>query len=51
MFKGGSRPFIYWLVMKLTIVSNKELMCMLMHIIRLGVEMLNLPRMAYIIFC
>ena len=46
MFKGGSRLFICWLMMKLAIGSNKELMCMLMHIIRVGFERLNLPRMA-----
>ena len=36
MFKGGSRLFISLLMMKLAIGSNKELMCMLMHIIRVG---------------
>ena len=51
MFKGESRLFICWLMMKLAIVSNKELMCMLMHIIRVGFEKLNPPRMAYIISC
>ena len=42
MFKGGSRLFICWLMMKLAIGSNKELMCMLMHIIRVGFERLKL---------
>ena len=51
MFKGGSRLFICWLMMELAIRSNKELRCMLMHIIRVGFEGLNLPRMAYIISC
>ena len=41
--------FICWLMMKLAIGSNKELMCMHMHIRRVGFERLNLPRMAYII--
>ena len=36
--------------MKLAICSNKELMCMLMHINRVGFERLNLPRMTYISF-
>ena len=35
--------------MKLAIGSNKELMYMFMHIIRVGFERLKLPRMAYII--
>ena len=38
-------------MMKLAIGSNEELMCMLMHIIRVGFERLKLPRMAYIISC
>ena len=37
------------LMMKLAFGSNKELVCMLMHIIRVGFEKLNRPRMAYII--
>ena len=43
--------FICWLMMKLAIGSNEELMCMLMHIIRVGFERLKLPRMTYIISC
>ena len=35
--------------MKLVIGSNKELICMLMHINRVGFERLNLTRVAYII--
>ena len=46
---GGTRLFICWLMMKLAIGSNKELMCMLRHIIRVDFKRLKLPRMAYII--
>ena len=51
MFKGGSRLFICLLMMKLAIGLNKELMYMLMHIIRVGFERINLLRMASIISC
>ena len=37
--------------MKLAIGSNKELMCMLMHINRVGFKRINFLRMAYIISC
>ena len=49
IFKGGIRLFICWLMKKLAIDSNEELMCMLMHIIRVDFERLKLPRMDYII--
>ena len=51
IFKGGSRLFICWLMIKLVIGLNKELMYMLMHIIRVGFERLKLSRMTYIISC
>ena len=47
----GCRLLFAGLMMKLAFGSNKELVCMLMHIIRVDFEMLNLPRMAYIISC
>ena len=50
IFKGGSRLLICLLMMKLAIGSNKELMYMLMNIIRVGIERLKLQRMAYIIY-
>ena len=49
MFKEGIGLLICWLMMRLAIGSNKELVCMLMHIIEVGFEMLKLPRMTYII--
>ena len=49
MFKEGIELLIYWLMMRLAIDLNKELVYMLMHIIRVGFERLKLPRMAYII--
>ena len=51
MFKEGIRLFICWLMMRLAIGSNKELVCMLMYIIGVGFERHKLPRMAYIISC
>ena len=51
MFKEGIGLLICWLMMRLAIGSNKELVCMLMHIIGVGFEMLKLPRRAYIISC
>ena len=51
MYKEECRLSFVGLMMKLAFGSNKELVCMLMHIIRVGFEMLNLPRMAYIISC
>ena len=51
MFKVGIGLLIFWLMMGLAIGSNKELVCMLMHIIRVGFERLKLLRMAYIISC
>ena len=41
MFKEGFGLFISWLMIRLAIGSNKELMCMLMHIIRVGFKRLN----------
>ena len=38
MFKEEIRLLIYWLMMGLAIGSNKELVYMLMHIIRVGFE-------------
>ena len=50
LFKEEGRRLLFvGLMMKLAFSSNKELGCMLMHIIRVGFEMLNLPRMTYII--
>ena len=37
---------ICWLMMRMIIGSNTELVYMLMHIIRVGFERLKLPRMA-----
>ena len=51
MFKDGIGLLIPWLMMRLAFSSNKELVCMLMHIINLGFEGLKLPRMDYIISC
>ena len=51
MFKEGFGLSICWLMIRLTIGSNKELMCMLMHIIRVGFKRFKLPRMTYIISC
>ena len=45
MFKEGIRLLICWLMMRLAIGSNKELLCMLMHIIRVGFERFKLPKM------
>ena len=47
----GCRLLFFGLIMKLAFGSNKELVCMLMHVIRIGFERLNLSRMAYIISC
>ena len=47
----GCRLLFADLMMKLAFGSNKELVCMLMHIIRVGFKRLNLPRMTYIISC
>ena len=38
MFKEGIGLLICWLMMRLAIGSNKELVCMLMHIIEVGFE-------------
>ena len=38
MFKEGIGLLICWLMMRLAIGSNKELVCMLMHIIGVGFE-------------
>ena len=46
MFKEGIELLICWLMMRLVIGSNKELVCMLMLTIRVGFERLTLPRMA-----
>ena len=46
MFKEGIGLLICWLMMKLAIGSNKELVYMLMRLIGAGVERLKLPRMA-----
>ena len=46
MCKEDIGLFNYWLMMRLAIGSNKELVSMLMHIIRAGFERLKLPRMA-----
>ena len=51
MFKDGIGLLICWLMMRLAIGSNKELVCMVMHIIGVGFERLKLPRVAYIISC
>ena len=51
MFKEGFGLSICWLMIRLAIGSNKELMCMLMHIIRVGFKRLKLLRMAYILSC
>ena len=47
----GCRLSFVGLMMKLAFGSNEELMCMLMHIIRVGFERLKLPKMTYIISC
>ena len=41
-FKGGFRLFIFWLMMKLVVGSNKELRYVHMHIIRVGFERFKL---------
>ena len=41
MFKEGNWLLICWLMMRLVIGSNKELVYMLMHIIGAGFESLN----------
>ena len=46
MFKEGIGLLICLLMMRLAIGSNKELVFMLIHIIRVGFEILKLPRMA-----
>ena len=51
MFKDGIGLLISWLMMRLAFSSNKELVCMLMHIINVGFEGLKLLRMDYIISC
>ena len=40
MFEEGIGPLICWLMMKFSIGSNKELVCMLMHIIGVACERL-----------
>ena len=45
MSKEGNWLLICWLMMRLAIGSNKELVYMSMHIIRAGFEGLKLPRM------
>ena len=51
IFKGGFRLVICWLMMKLFVGLNKELMYLFMHVIRVGFKRLKFPRMAYIISC
>ena len=46
MFKEGIGLLICWLMMRLAIGSNKGLVCMFMHIIRVGFERFKLPRIA-----
>ena len=46
MFKEGIGLLNCSLMMRLAIGSNKEVVCMLMHIIRVGFERLKLPRIA-----
>ena len=45
MFKEGIGLLICWLMMRMAIGLNKELVYMLMHIIGVGFERLKLSRM------